>query len=678
MKGKGILLLCTFMMLAVFLWGSVAHSEDVAALNTAIQARGGKWVAGETSVSRLTPAQQASLVGLTAEQCVMTSTPTASPPSSLSVPTHFDWRDNGGNYVTSIKNQGNCGSCWAFASTGALESATLITTGKPNTDLDLSEQMLISCGNAGSCSGGYIDDAANYIRDTGLPAESCFPYGGSGGCGPSCPTNKIQNWHWVYHSGTYASADVLKSQLVTYGPLVTTMAVYVDFFSYASGIYTYPGGGYLAGFHAVIIVGYDDPGQYFIAKNSWGTGWGEQGYFRIGYSELTSIVGFGGRACGTVAYETTHANPTLSVSKAGTGSGTVTSYPDGINCGSTCSASYANGTLVTLTATPDALMTFAGWSGACSGTGTCTVTMDTAKSVTATFNLAGYTLWVQKAGGATGTVTSYPSGINCGSTCSANYATGSQVTLTATPGPNATFAGWVEACSGTGTCTVTMNATKSVAAYFNVAGYALSVAKSGTGTGTVTSSPSGINCGTTCSANYATNSQVTLTATPDPNVTFTGWSGACSGTGTCTVTMNAGTSVTATFTGVYPSNNYTLTVVKAGAAPGTVTSSPAGIGCGWTCAVNFAAGTQVTLTATPYVNVTFTGWSGACSGTGTCTVTMDAAKSATATFSVSPNSAYYCYSPSYANYSYQTWLCNAMYHPTICYTINWQLTTCPQ
>jgi uncharacterized repeat protein (TIGR01451 family) len=170
--------------------------------------------------------------------------------------------------------------------------------------------------------------------------------------------------------------------------------------------------------------------------------------------------------------QTTTVNPVthaLTVAKAGAGSGTVTSSPPGIDCGADCSESYPEGTMVTLTATPGANSTFAGWSGGgCTGTGTCVVTMDAAKSVTATFNLVQRTLSVSLAGTGTGSVTSSPAGINCPGDCSENYDHGTVVTLTAAPGTGSTFAGWSGDCSGTGTCMVTMDAAKSVTATFNV------------------------------------------------------------------------------------------------------------------------------------------------------------------------------------------------------------------
>ncbi len=308
----------------------------------------------------------------------------------------------------------------------------------------------------------------------------------------------------------------------------------------------------------------------------------------------------------------------------------VTSSPAGINCGATCTANYSSGTAVTLTATPTAPSTFTGWSGACSGTGSCVVTVDAAKSVTATFTLPTFALTVAKAGTGVGTVTSNPAGINCGVTCTANYSSGTAVTLTATPTAPSTFTGWSGACSGTGSCVVTVDAAKSVTATFTLPTFALTIAKAGNGVGTVTSNPAGINCGVTCTANYSSGTAVTLTATPTAPSTFTGWSGACSGTGSCVVTVDAAKSVTATFT--LPT--FALTIAKAGNGVGTVTSNPAGINCGVTCTANYSSGTAVTLTATPTAPSTFTGWSGACSGTGSCVVTVDAAKSVTATFTL--------------------------------------------
>lgn len=157
---------------------------------------------------------------------------------------------------------------------------------------------------------------------------------------------------------------------------------------------------------------------------------------------------------------------TLTVSKSGTGSGAVTSSPAGIDCGSTCSHGYGYGTSVTLTAAPSTGSTFAGWSGACSGTGTCNVTTNAAAAVTATFSLEPETLTVTRAGDGAGTVTSSPAGISCGATCSHAYTYGSSVTLTAQVAAESSFAGWSGACSGKAGCSVSLKAAQSVGATF--------------------------------------------------------------------------------------------------------------------------------------------------------------------------------------------------------------------
>jgi hypothetical protein len=325
----------------------------------------------------------------------------------------------------------------------------------------------------------------------------------------------------------------------------------------------------------------------------------------------------------------------LSVGKTGTGSGTVTSSPAGINCGATCSVSFNYNTSVTLSATAATGSTFTGWSGnGCSGTGTCTVIMTAAESVTANFTLNTYLLSVGKTGIGSGTLTSAPAGINCGATCSALFNYNTSVTLTATAATGSTFTGWSgSGCLGTGTCTVVMTAAKSVTANFTLKKYTLSVVKTGNGSGTVTSVPAGINCGTTCSASFNYNSPITLTAVAATGSSFTGWNNSgCPGTGTCTVYLSAAGSVAANFT----LKTYALSVSKAGTGHGSVTSAPAGISCGATCSASFNYNTSVTLTATASTGSTFTGWSGACTGTGTCNVTMSAAKSVTATFQLLP------------------------------------------
>jgi hypothetical protein len=243
---------------------------------------------------------------------------------------------------------------------------------------------------------------------------------------------------------------------------------------------------------------------------------------------------------------------------------------------------------------------------------------------------APVTLSVTRTGN--GTVSSAPAGISCGVTCSATFTAGTSVTLTATPAAGSVFSGWSGGgCSGTGACTLTMATATTVSAAFAPAPVAVTVVRAGLGNGSVTSAPAGITCGTTCSASFPSGSSVVLTATPAGGSVLGGWSGGgCSGTGTCTVTPTSAMTVTATFAS---SATVGLTVTVSGGGTGTVTSAPAGITCSLVCTATFTAGTSVTLTATPGAGSVFAGWSGACSGSASCTVVLDQARAVTARFS---------------------------------------------
>jgi Divergent InlB B-repeat domain len=223
------------------------------------------------------------------------------------------------------------------------------------------------------------------------------------------------------------------------------------------------------------------------------------------------------------------------------GAGAVTSQPDGLNCNTgICTAAFAPDTAVTLTATPAAGQSFAGWAGACAGAaGTCVVTMDPARvaatpDVTARFvpsaGQTTYSFSLTIAGA--GTVVSSPAGINCTANCAAVFPANALVTLTATPATGQSFAGWSGACTGSAnSCAVTLDQARTVGARFEtIAGssFALNVAVSGNGS--VASNPAGISCGSTCSANFAAGTAVTLTATPAAGQQFSSWGGACTGT----------------------------------------------------------------------------------------------------------------------------------------------------
>jgi hypothetical protein len=255
---------------------------------------------------------------------------------------------------------------------------------------------------------------------------------------------------------------------------------------------------------------------------------------------------------GCATAKSTIQNFTLTVTK--TGNGTVTSLP-GISCGSDCNESYPSGTTVTLSAAAAAGSVFSGWSG----NSDCTdgsVTMNTNKACTANFNTAPtqtYTLTVNvvkaisSAGTGNGTVTSNIAGINCGNDCSELYTSGTIVVLSSLPAAGSVFSGW----SGHSDCnngSVTMSANRNCTATFNaqpVQSFGLSVKKTGSGNGTVTSNLAGINCGSDCSESYTSGTVVVLSALPAAGSVFSGWSG--SGCSTGSVTMNASRSCTAVF-----------------------------------------------------------------------------------------------------------------------------------
>jgi hypothetical protein len=249
----------------------------------------------------------------------------------------------------------------------------------------------------------------------------------------------------------------------------------------------------------------------------------------------------------------------LTVTKSGSGSGTVASLPAGIDCGSTCSASYTSGTLVTLTAQADTGSVLSGWIGCGSTSGnSCSITITADVTITAVF-VAGttrkymLTAMKKKINRGDGTVQSEDLSIDCGTTCKHPYFKGTTITLTATADSGSTFTGWGPItlnrkkinCSGTGPCTITMDAAKTIRATF-VGPQELRVTKRlgiGVGGGTVISTPAGINCGIYCtneSAFYTLNQEVSLWASADSCSTFTRWDPPSLGctTETCVVTMD--------------------------------------------------------------------------------------------------------------------------------------------
>jgi putative hemolysin len=227
------------------------------------------------------------------------------------VPFSFDWRNhNGANWITPVRDQRECGSCWAFSALAAAEAAMNIESGNPDLDINLSEQYLVSdCNPLGSCCGGDEYVALRYLRDYGVPDDSCMPYidGVSCGCEGFCTgdcaynnglnvcsdstcSNRCTDWssRLVKIDGIErvpSDPTTIKQYLVKKGPLAA-----------AYGLGSSQFGGHWDGEiyrctndndanHAVLIVGYNDAGGYWIAKNSWGTSYQDDGFFKIGYGE---------------------------------------------------------------------------------------------------------------------------------------------------------------------------------------------------------------------------------------------------------------------------------------------------------------------------------------------------------------------------------------------------------
>ena len=264
----------------------------------------------------------------------------------------------------------------------------------------------------------------------------------------------------------------------------------------------------------------------------------------------------------------------VEVEEPGFGSGTVTSQPAGIECPGvlTCSWEFPEGKSVELKEKASAGSSFKGWkveggavvTAGCTGTeATCTVMVDGAVKVGVMFapippvldefsvSVSGDGTVGSREGAESGPISGCTA--TGGGTCAAEVQEGTVLTLMERPGTGQRFAGWSGACSGTKICTVTVDAVTSVEAVFEPIVDALSVHTSGAGAGTVTSSPMGIDCGSTCSASFEEGTTVILAATPEPGSTFNGWSGCgAEPEGKCEVTLTAAASVTATFALIPP------------------------------------------------------------------------------------------------------------------------------
>jgi len=239
------------------------------------------------------------------------------------LPSVFDWRNyNGYNYCTPIKNQGGCGSCWAFGLVGAVEARIKI---EDLDTVDLSEQWLVSCCGLGGCSGEWPGNAANFYLCSGQYKDYCggygavleeeFPYVASDApCG--CPYTHpycLDNWAYIGPQWGVPTVNQIKQAIMTYGPVTVCVNATAAFQAYGGGIFNACDNSSIN--HAVALVGWDDsqgPNGVWFLRNSWGAGWGESGYMRITYN--CCLVGYGG----------------LYVNYAGRPPTLVFSYPQGV------------------------------------------------------------------------------------------------------------------------------------------------------------------------------------------------------------------------------------------------------------------------------------------------------------------------------------------------------------
>ncbi|MBN2280362.1 MAG: T9SS type A sorting domain-containing protein [Candidatus Marinimicrobia bacterium] len=252
----------------------------------AIEQKNVQWQAGENSISRLSKEEFRKLLGspvhdipLSAEEKFIQLTQTGPLPASL------DWRNNNGNWMTSVKNQGGCGSCWDFSAVAQIESWWKIYYDLPDSNINLSEQYILSCGSeAGSCDGGWANEALEFVKNNSIPHEIFMPYKaddqvacGSIIAGWESTSVTIPGWGYI----TLEEENVINiKNALMYHPVSANYSVYEDFAYYNGGVYEHVWGELEAG-HAILIIGWEDENECWICKNSWGPYWGENGYFRI-------------------------------------------------------------------------------------------------------------------------------------------------------------------------------------------------------------------------------------------------------------------------------------------------------------------------------------------------------------------------------------------------------------
>jgi C1A family cysteine protease len=251
-----------------------------------------QWQARETTISQLPDPQQKALLGVivnTSELAsVMKRSVGETPVADFAL--EVDWRNHNGNHITAVKDQGGCGSCVSFCVTSVVEAITSIEKGQL---LDLSEADLHFCSSHGAnCNGWWPTDAFEQVKTRGIPDEASFPYATAFPDNniwhqpPTCKHSNDRDAKAVRITNSTIIADVIqrKNYLSNHGPCSAVLHVYEDFFAYGDGVYKHVSGADY-GLHCVTIIGYSEVEHCWICKNSWGSGWGKGGFFKIAYGE---------------------------------------------------------------------------------------------------------------------------------------------------------------------------------------------------------------------------------------------------------------------------------------------------------------------------------------------------------------------------------------------------------
>lgn len=266
------------------------NSSELKKLQETLKEQEATWEAGATSINKLSPEERRRRLG-----CIPEDRPNQEKgeksirESGETAPPKSDWTNvNGSDYVDPVEDQGDCGSCVGFAITSTLEITLRWLTKLPYNGADgyllsrLSPADVYYCGGSGNCTDGMsISTGLDYSTKTGVVPWSCYPYKAKSPNPPSCAINnnvRTQSFPYSY----YTDKESMKLWLSSKGALVASFDVYEDFYSYKSGVYK-PTSTTQDGSHAVCVVGYDDNIQAWKCKNSWGTDWGQSGYFWIAY-----------------------------------------------------------------------------------------------------------------------------------------------------------------------------------------------------------------------------------------------------------------------------------------------------------------------------------------------------------------------------------------------------------